>query len=727
LTATSLPSTSTAPRAGDGRSYPPVGRPEVPQPVTRAETRPANPRARWALLAVTALSLAINCWKLSGNGLGNLFYAAGVRSMANSWHNFFFNSFDPGGFITVDKPPVAQWIGAASVHLFGFNSWSLLLPSAIAGAGSVALLWCIVRPRFGAGAATAAALVLTLTPINVSVNRLNLPEPFMILFLLVAAWAVLRSLESVHGIAWLVLAGGFVGIAFNTKMLAAYIPVPALGLTVLLCTVGGFWKRILRGAVFGITSLLASLPWLLVVDHWNQAHRPYVGGSTNNTVWNLVFGYNGFGRIDGNGQGGGGGGRGLRGGPGGGFGGPGGVFGGSPGWTRMFSSAVGPQIAWLIPLAAVGLVVAAWQYRRGNRERATIGLFAGWLLLFGVVFSQAEGTFHSYYTSAMSPGIAVLVGVGGAALVPLIRRHVAWLAAVAAGALGTGSLQLLLTHREPTFYGWTPKALLAGLALATGVLVFAFAFDGPRRTRVLGGGLAVLLAGTLVAPAGWALSESANPVLNTTLPQAGPRQGIAGGTFGSARSSGDAAFATWLKAQQHGETWALVVTSAQSASGLIADQGVSVLALGGFLGSDPAATVKSFGRLVAAGKVRYVQGGGGFGFGGGPPGGGFPGGGFPGGGFPGGAAPGGGRFPVPGGSGTRGGFPGGTPPGGGGGRAPAGGFGGFGGGGTSQQVISAVTSTCPAVKTTAANGLPSQYSGQIYDCSGKGAALIAKG
>ena len=141
----------------------------------------------WALAAVVSLSFALYAWGLSGNGLGNTYYSAAVRGMATSWHDFFFASFDPGGYISVDKPPVALWIGALSVRLFGYSSWSLLLPSAVAGAASAGLLWVTVRRRFGVGAATVAGVVLALSPVSASVNRLNLPEPFLILFLVAAA------------------------------------------------------------------------------------------------------------------------------------------------------------------------------------------------------------------------------------------------------------------------------------------------------------------------------------------------------------------------------------------------------------------------------------------------------------------------------------------------------------------------------------------------------------
>jgi 4-amino-4-deoxy-L-arabinose transferase-like glycosyltransferase len=170
----------------------------------------------YSFVIVTGFAFALNAWGLSRNGLGNTYYAAAVRSMSESWHHFFFASFDPGGFITVDKPPVFLWVGALTVRVFGYSSWSLLLPSAVAGAATVALVWLMVRRYFGVSAATVAGLVLALTPISVAVDRLNLPEPFYILALVGAAWAVLHSIDSRRWWAWIALAGLLVGIAFNT-------------------------------------------------------------------------------------------------------------------------------------------------------------------------------------------------------------------------------------------------------------------------------------------------------------------------------------------------------------------------------------------------------------------------------------------------------------------------------------------------------------------------------
>ncbi|HEX5478958.1 MAG TPA: glycosyltransferase family 39 protein, partial [Dehalococcoidia bacterium] len=436
--------------------------------------------AAWLPLAgVVALSLALNAWSLSAAGYGNTYYAAAVRSMTLSWKNFFFGAFDPGGFITVDKPPFFLWVDALSARVVGYSSWSLLLPSAVAGAASVGLLWIIVRKWFGVGAATIAGLVLALSPISVAVNRLNLPEPFMVLLLVGTAGAVLQSIESRRWMLWLALAGVLAGIGFNTKMLAAWIPGPAFVLAVVVGT-RTISRASMRGllarlAVFGAVTLVVGASWLVIVDAWPASSRPYIGGSTNNTVLQLAFGYNGFGRVDGDSQGGGGGrggppaGASSRGAPafggrfapptngasrGGGFAGPGGIFGGLPSAFRMLDATNGGQIGWLLPFALFAGAVALWHWRRDPVRRAAGVAFLGWVLLYAGVFSYAQGIFHSYYTSAMAPGIAALAGIGSVALARSVRTNRWWLiAAVGLVVIGIWA-ELVIEARTPDFYGW---------------------------------------------------------------------------------------------------------------------------------------------------------------------------------------------------------------------------------------------------------------------------------
>ena len=697
-----------------------VAAPPATEEATPAERRPGTPTpVRLALGGVVSIALVLNCWALSHNGLGNTYYSAATRSMVTSWRNFFFASFDPGGFITVDKPPVALWIEAMSVRMFGYSSWTLLLPSALAGTASVALLFSIVRRHFGSVAATIAALVLAVSPVSVSVNRLNLPEPFMILFLVAAAWAVLRSLDAARPLIWLAVAGGFAGLAFNTKTLAAAIAFPALGLAVLFGS--PTWRtRIIRGAVLAGVAAVASLWWVLAVDAIPATVRPYVGGSKDNTEINLLVGYNGLGRVDGDGQLAGGG-R-LR----GGIGGAGGVFGGQPGKLRLLSDAVGSQIGWLLPLAVGATVLAVWTYRKRRHRLAAVVLWSTWFWLYAIVFSEAKGIFHSYYTSAMAPAVGALVGIGTVAALRAIRRYSTAAFGVATIVGLTIAAQRLITNRAPDFHAWAQPAMEVVVAVGLiGLFVTAFV---PAVRRWLGLSLLVIVGGFLIAPTAWAWSETTSPVLNATLPQAGPRVGVSGSTFGSAAFDPDAALADFLRSEAGSEKWDLATTSAMTASGLIAQDDLSVMALGGFLGSDPATSVTKVAELVQKGEIRFFLEGGGFG----------P------------------RFGAAiGGAGGFGSLPpnnalqGNTappaqpvrptphPP------APVGPQGGpqirirggFGGGpqtlarlNTAGAVMAAVEQVCePLTYTNTGGRLSNEYDGRLFDCLGKGDELAALG
>lgn len=707
---------------------------EVLRPDVRAwgaglrEVAGSRIRGRWiawfSFVGVVLLSLLLNAWGLEKAGYGNTYYAAAIRSMTMSWKNFFFGAFDPGGFITVDKPPAFLWVGALSARIFGYSNWSILLPSAIAGAASVGLLWLIVRRYFGLAAATIAGLVLALSPISVAVNRLNLPEPFLILALIGAAGAVLRSLESQRWWVWTAIAGLLVGVAFNIKMLAGWIPGPAFALAVVVATSqisrASVQQLLARLAVLGAVTLIVSASWIVAVDLWPASDRPYIGGSTDNTALDLALGYNGFGRVEGEGQFGGGGPRpgfnpnqGQRppdGAPGGqtargGFRGAGGIIAGTPGALRMFDDANGGQIGWLLPFALGGGLVALWSWRRDPVRRAFTVLFLGWVALYGGVFSYAQGIYHSYYTSAMAPGVAALVGAGTVTMSNALRRDWRWLSVVIALIGVTVWAQLQIAGRTPDFYGWV-RPLTVATALAG---VIAAAVLTVRRLPVASG-LMLGVAGLLLLPAAWSTSASANASLNATLPQAGPQVGASGRTFGSALfDDGTAELAAWLKSHSAPDaTWQLVVSSAQNGSRLIAQYDVSVMALGGFSGRDNTISVAGFADLVSSGDVHYV----------------LVGGGGPGGGVPPGAR--GSRLDGP----PTGVFPGnGTAT-----RPPLLAHGGpqgarsvgFGAAPTvgPNMILSVAQRACTPVNDPS---LPARYQGVLYDCAGKADAIRARG
>jgi 4-amino-4-deoxy-L-arabinose transferase-like glycosyltransferase len=644
---------------------------------------------------VLVVALFFNTWGLTTAGYGNTYYAAAVRSMTESWHNFFFGAFDPGGFITVDKPPVFLWIDALFARVFGYSTTSLLLPTAIAGTAAVGLLWLTVRRYFGVFAATIAGLALAVTPISVAVNRLNLPEAFYILALVGAAACILRSLDSGRWLWWVIGAGVLVGIAFNTKMLAAWIPGPALALALIVGAPGPWrdsWRRWLpRVTALGVATLVVSASWMLVVDHW-PGDRPYVGGSSDNSVQDLILGYNGFERVEGfdNSPT-----AGSRVGPaqrGGivttGRNGPGGIIAGEPNPLRMFDAANGGQIAWLLPFALLGGVVALWYWRDSRLARASVVMWFGWIVLFGGVFSYTQGIYHSYYTAAMAPAIAAMAGVSAVALAGLINRNREWLAVLLGIALATVGVQLTITRRFDGFFEWADVAMVA--AVAAGLVLIGASLV--RQRVPLMAGMAVMVAGFLLIPTAWSQHETANVSLNTTLPQAGPREGAAGRTFGSnAFDNGISNLAVWLERNNAtAAKWSLAVTSAQNASTLIARHNVPVLALGGFSGRDPTLSAVEFASLIDEGNVRYVLTNGGFST----------------------------RRPPPSSASQQpssrgaGGLPGAVP--GSGVDAPRG----------AGAVISAVQSTCALVTDRT---LPVEFRGQIYDCAGKGAALALSG
>src|SRR6266705_4370295 len=219
---------------------------------------------RLALVGIILISVFMDFYRLGQNGFGS-YYPPAVRSMMDSWHNFFFASYDPGGFVTIDKPPVGFWFQVASAKLFGFTPFSVLLPQALAGVLSVLLLYSLVRRHFGVTAGLLAALALALSPISIVTNRNNTVDSTLALTLLLGAWAVLRAAETGR-LRWLLLSAVIVGIGFNINMLEAYLVVPAYGLLYLLAAPRSIWKRIVHLAIAGALLLVISLSWVVAVD-----------------------------------------------------------------------------------------------------------------------------------------------------------------------------------------------------------------------------------------------------------------------------------------------------------------------------------------------------------------------------------------------------------------------------------------------------------------------------
>jgi 4-amino-4-deoxy-L-arabinose transferase-like glycosyltransferase len=630
----------------------------------------SRPRwGRWAQLVVTAVAGVLYVANLSVNGLGNPYYAAAVKSGSVRWKALLFGSLDPGSFITVDKPPAAFWLQGLSVRVFGYSSWSMLVPDALAGAATVAVTYHLARrvaltlrdrhvrdAADGTAAPSAvdrstvllaeaagvlASLALAVTPVAVVMFRFNDPDALLTFLLTVAAWAGWVAVER-GSVRHLVLAGVLIGLGFDAKMLVAAAVVPGLALAWIVAAPTPLRRRLLGWLAGGAAMVVSAGWWVTVVVLWPAASRPYIGSTTDNSLVSLIFGYNGLSRIFGGHRGpagaGGALGRSARsifarpgaaaGGvprPGhGAAAGPGGAFGGQAGWGRLLGSALGSQIGWLLPLAAAGLVaglVVARRARRTDRWRAGFVLMGGWALAGFVVFSKASGIFHGYYTVAIAPPVAFLAAAGSVALWRLgEHRARSWL--LPAAVIGSGAWAYGVLGRDPSFAAWGRPLVLAASVAGGLTLLAARLLPRPVRRAVTVTAVVLAAVGLVTGPAAYA-ADSTTHASNGVNPTAGPAtagagggsfaarlRGAAGGPGGAGSSAGhtaaDRRFVAWLEAHRHGATYLVAVDGATPAEDLIIASGQPVMAMGGFSGTDPAPTLAQFEQLVRAGAVRYV-------------------------------------------------------------------------------------------------------------------------
>ncbi|GAA3785853.1 hypothetical protein GCM10022403_020810 [Streptomyces coacervatus] len=638
--------------AQEGRhraSTPPVSR------VRRLFTgAPEDPRwARPALWAILVLATALYAWNLSSI-TGNTFYDAAVYSGTKSWKAFFFGALDSGSFITVDKPPFALWVMGLSARVFGYGTWQLMMPMVAVGTGSVALLYRLVKRDFGVVAGTIAALTLTLTPITVAINRDTNPDPILVFLMLLGAAALLKAVRTGR-LMPMVWSGVAIGFAFNTKMMQAYVVLPAFFLVYLWAAQCSLGRRIRNLAVGTVALIVSSAWWMVIVDLIPASSRPYIGGSTDNTVWDLVIGYNGFGRIFGASSSVGSQGNGAS-------------FGGSASIYRLFNDIMGGQISWLIPFAAIALVgglVLRGRAPRTDAKRAALMLWGGWFVLHYLTFALAEGTFHPYYVTAMAPGIAALAGAGGVMLYKAFEEGSAakwgWLlpAAVAVSAVWAVVLLQRVSGSGAIYTVAEVVVGLAGAAAVLGLLVGRFM----KRQKLVGFAALAAIVALLAGPAAYSASAATTASSNGTNPTAGPNTGggmggggMGGGPSGSSKGgapsgtkpSGNApsgsgsgksmgtppsgnnsnsssktesgqaggggmggsqvssAMITYLKKHQDGATWLVAVATDQTTSSIILESGRPVISMGGWSGSDNAMTLAKLKSLVRSGKLHYI-------------------------------------------------------------------------------------------------------------------------
>jgi 4-amino-4-deoxy-L-arabinose transferase-like glycosyltransferase len=607
---------------------------------------------RLALAAVLALSAVLNTHRLAQNGYANVFYSAGVKSMLGSLHNFFFVSFDPGGLMTVDKPPLGLWVQVVSAKLFGLSPLSLLLPEAIAGVLAVAALyWAMVR-AFGRSAALAGALALAVFPSFVAVSRDNNLDALLILLAILACGVALRAVETGR-LRTLLGCAVLVGLAFNTKTLAAYLVVPGIGLAYLVGAPGPLLRRVWQLLLAGLAMAAVSFAWIAVVELTPASGRPYVGGSVNNTELGLTFEYNGLGRVGGE------------------LGGPGHVpgvplrlhpvapththrpgprpihrrpppppslilpngrfrspvtFGGTTGPLRLFHIDLGDQGSWMLPFAVLGLVALALSLLlcppgesaqtpdehggRGRRDPRLAGLlvFGSWFLAEGAVLSLSKGIVHPYYISALGPGAAAMIGAGAFAFVELARHSERRLAlaslvllAVAVGMTVFMQRTLLQRVSRLHYMQWFPPILVAGAVV--GLVCFAIFLLLRRHAAPA---MALILGVLLFAPGAYATTTWEAPV-EGTFPAAGPQQNVGYGGLDVQASTVrlDRRLIHYLNT--HGATKRLsVLTEASDTAAPMILLGSPAAALGGYSADDPTMNGAGLARLVARHEARYV-------------------------------------------------------------------------------------------------------------------------
>jgi 4-amino-4-deoxy-L-arabinose transferase-like glycosyltransferase len=619
--------------------------------------READPAwSRPLLWLVGLLAGALTLWGLTRSGYANIYYAEAAQAASRSWWAWLTNSVDTSGLVSLDKGPLSNMLMGLSGRLLGFSSFSMLLPEALCGIASVLLLHNVMRRTLGHRAALLAALMLALTPIFVAMSRFNNPDSLLVLCEIAAAWALVRALESGHT-RHLLLCGLFIGLAFNVKMLAAYLVVPGLALAFLIAGKGRLRRSIAQLAAGAGAMLAVSFVWYGAMMLIPAPHRPFVGDTTDNSWFSLIFGANGLSRVASNG---------AAAGPTG-----AGSFGGAAGLTRLFNPIVGGQISWLLPLALLGLLLGLWARRRAPRTdaaRSAYILWGGWGVVSWVIFSFSEGIFHPYYTTALAPAVAVLAAGGLVEMWDRARRSAVWAAALGAVAIGTAVWAAVLLARASGFVPWLAPTAIVLAALAGGALLLArvqsLRRPHPPSVRVLlpfaaVAGLLSVLAGPtsyaiatvgdtlsdgnpLAGPAGVSANFAAGPAFaarragasgpsgplsiqppsgfaqGSAPPQSPPRgigfPGIGPGGpnatpvqgGGAAGTSVSNAVIKYLESHQASTKYMVAAVGSNTAGAIALQSGRSVIDMGGFVGADPAPTLAQVEHLIDTGQLHYI-------------------------------------------------------------------------------------------------------------------------
>lgn len=568
-------------------------------------------------MSILLLSFFMNFFNLAIEGYGNAYYAAGVKSMLTSIKNFFFVSYDPSGFVTIDKPPLGFWLQAISAKVFGFSGISIILPQAICGVISVSLIYYFVKKFFGETAGLISALVLSITPIFVAASRNNTIDNVLVLFLILSALFMIKASSSGSS-KYLILSFIMLGLGFNVKMSEAYLILPALYITYLLSSKITLRKKIINFALGTLILICVSLSWAFVVDSIPSKDRPFVGSSTNNTVTQLILGHNGLSRVKfsnifsknkntkqnenktlkfisnsnmGNSS--------------------------KPSILRLFgNNNLSDQIGWLLPLALFAFASAAIKEKLNfpfdNEKKLMLVLMFIWLAAEFIFFSFTKGGFHSYYLTTMAPPIAALIGIGIVSMWSfyITKDKKAFLLPLSLSF--TAIVQIIILHyKHNTNKVYIEIMLLIGFITFTFSVFLMFSNNNKGYRENTKKTFAILtFVGVIIAPLIWSFTPMFRNMSGSS-PSAGLELPKNSHPFKNSNNIGlnaeESKLFNFLEHNEKSEKYLFAVPAVDSySSDLIIKTGKPVMSFGGFGGSDKILSLRSFRKLVKSGGLRYV-------------------------------------------------------------------------------------------------------------------------
>jgi 4-amino-4-deoxy-L-arabinose transferase-like glycosyltransferase len=533
-------------------------------------------REQILLFLIAALSLCLNTIHLNREGYGNLYYAAGVRSMLESWHNFFFVAYDPGGFVSIDKPPLGFWIQTGFAKLLGFHGWVIILPQVIAGVLSVLVLYRLVSKVFGIQAGLIAALILAITPISVATARNNTIDSLLVLTVLLAAWLLLKGIRSNSGLRWIVASAIVIGLGFNIKMLEAYLVLPAF-IFILMVNYQLTWlSKLKQLSIAAVIMLIVSLAWAIIVDLIPEGNRPYIGSTSHNSVIELIFQHNAMDR-----------------------------FKGVNNFLRFIRPDLGGQISWLLPLALLSALFMLWKapYLRPREltfRQKHIIFWLMWLVPMIASFGAAT-LFHRYYTVLMAPAIAALVGVGLVKFGQAVkkRKRSAWVLFAAIPLIASFAITIVWSLPDLRI---TLSVLIGAFTLVSllGLAFMLMRQHIPAYVRVFT--ITACMLTFLVGPLAWAITPAiygrgdSDPVAGSALMKRG---------LDNPQAMQDKKLVDFLMNHYVKGRFLVATPKAQASSPLIINTGLPIITLGGYSGTDPILTSAHLQLLAQKGMIKY--------------------------------------------------------------------------------------------------------------------------